>query len=542
MSTTIATDSDRAARATANRAANATAMKSVGLAIPVTTAIDRTWTTARDGSTTTRGTDGRWWAGCSVPLLAGRSLLESLEPGAAATTCLLHPEHAGIVRAARENLAPAAVLVVVHPDPAVIDHILHEHDFSADLRAHRTLFFHGDDWAGALGRHFDRHPGLATPSRFVRTKLTADGTVNGLIAVAQAVFTAVATERTAMLEQSRLARPAIQPGRVLVVGRSAFQLWRPSVDDLSADLPAAGLTPVRFDTDQVLNGSPVALATAAAGCDAVFAADVFRADARGVVDERTAWVTWVTRPVVPAFDTAGPRDRLLLADPAWSPVAEKSGWPSGRVGVLSHPVSAPPPPHPQKPRLGILADLLPIQPPEAVQTFSSHRLLWEAIEAELLENPLVVNNDIAGYLTDRAGRMNLDPAELDRGAFCDGLIVPAYQRGLATLLVRSGLPVALYGSGWIDDPALIDYAAGELRSAEDLPDAVARCRALVHAVPMAGAHPIDALGRAVVRPNPGEPFLRTAKRAMAEGPRPVQDPGRIGITLARAIGRGSRAE
>jgi hypothetical protein len=541
MSNTIATGSIQAACASTNRTRNANAMNSAGLSIPDATAVDGVWTTARDGSTTTRASDGRWWAGCSVPLLAGRSLLNSLESGSGVTTCLLHPDHAGIVRAARENQTPTTVLIVVHPDPAVIDHVLHEHDFSADIRAHRTSFFCGEQWADSLRQHFRRYPGLATPARFVRTKLTADETVDELIAEAQAVFTEVAVARAAQLDQLKSGRPQIASGRVLVVGRSAFQLWRPSFDELSADLPGVGLTAVHFDTDDALHGSPVALATSAAGCDAVFGADVFRADARGLVDERTAWVTWVTRPAIAVFDTAGRRDRLLLADSAWAAVAEKSGWPLDRTGLLAHPVSSPPP-RPEKPRLGILADLSPINPPEAVKTFSSHRMLWEAIEAELLENPLTVNNDMAGYLTDRAGRMNLDPGELDRGAFCDGLIVPAYQRGLAALLVRSGLPVALYGSGWIDDPALIDHVAGDLRSEEDLQDAVARCSALVHALPIAGAHPIDALGRPVVRANPNEPFLQTAKRAMTGVSKPAPGTRGIGAALALAIRGGSRAQ
>ena len=47
--------------------------------------------------------DGRWWADCSVPLLAGRSLLKPLtdEP---VSSCQLAPPHAGLVRAARERI------------------------------------------------------------------------------------------------------------------------------------------------------------------------------------------------------------------------------------------------------------------------------------------------------------------------------------------------------------------------------------------------------------------------------------------------------
>jgi hypothetical protein len=499
-----------------NWSANTAALAAAGLNFPADQPIDGDWVTARDGSLTSRSSDGRWWAGCSVPLLAGRSLLAALERGDPLTACLLHPEHAGIVLAARERVGPATVLIVVHSDPAVASHLLHAHDFSDPIRSRQTAFVFGENWQAALRSLFDRSPGLATPSRFVRTKLTADQTIDSMIAAAQTVFGQVTGNRTARLQSIRSAATPATPGRTLVIGGSAFQLWRPSVDELAADLGGAGLETIRFDTDDPLHGAPLALAIAADGCDAVVAADVFRDDARGMLAASAAWTTWVTRPVVAPFESAGPRDGVLLADKAWTPVARAAGWPAERIRYCGHRRATTPPP-PAEPLLGVLGHHRPVIPPESVTTFSSHRLLWDAIEAELLENPLAIGGDIGAYLDNRAGQINLDPAELDRPAFYDRLIAPAYQRGLVTLLTRAGLPVGLFGDGWSDDPALIKFARGDLRCRADLDAAVAQCSALVHTLPVAGAHMIDGLGRLVVRATASEPFVRAARKAMAAG-------------------------
>ncbi len=123
-----------------------------------------------------RDGDGRWAAGCSVPLLAGRALLRSLsvEPGG---HCLLAPAHAGLVVAARERLGPDPVLFVVQPDLDLLPADPGGDDFSADLAAGRLWFAAGDGWAAEFRRAFDAHPGLAVPARFVQTRLTPDAAV-----------------------------------------------------------------------------------------------------------------------------------------------------------------------------------------------------------------------------------------------------------------------------------------------------------------------------------------------------------------------------
>src|SRR5439155_18022135 len=107
-------------------------------------------------------------------------------------------------------------------------------------------------------------------------------------------------------------------------------------DDAAAVLAAeltpcaadAGTTIERFDSDDPASSSPLALATAAARCGSVVAANVSRADAANLVAPETPWITWVTRPIIPPFVVAGPRDGIVVADPEWQPLAIASGWPA----------------------------------------------------------------------------------------------------------------------------------------------------------------------------------------------------------------------
>ncbi len=89
--------------------------------------------------------------------------------------------------------------------------------------------------------------------------------------------------------------------------------------------------------DEPLHGSPLALLSAAVECDAVVTADVARADMTDLLPREQPWLTWVTRPRVPAFAAAGPKDALLVADAGLKGLAVDAGWPADRVQVARWP-------------------------------------------------------------------------------------------------------------------------------------------------------------------------------------------------------------
>jgi hypothetical protein len=519
---------------------------------------DLEWAFGRDGSLTGRTPDGRWWADCSVTLLAGRALLKTMDESPLGS-CLLAPAHAGLLLAARERVGSASVLMVLHPNVPAVRIILGCHDFSAEIRQHRLWFAVGSDWQRQLRQMFDNYPGLATPHRFIRTKLLPAEAADTLIAAGQSVFSEVLENRAKMIADLHGSK-TIASNQILLVVRSQFRLWDNGSDILQAELcdltnnpnaeKSGDFTIREFDTDDPLSTSPLALATAAYECGSVVAANICRADSNHLVPIEHSWITWLTRAMIPAFSTAGPADALILADNRWRSLARDAGWPDDRVHVCPWPMSMIRTAESNasghlsthgsavglanqiiaKPTLGLLCDTGTIQIPRSIGEFSSHAILWEMIEAELHTDPLVVD-DADHYLRNRAGQLNIDLETLDKPGFIEHLILPAYQQGLARLLIAAGLPIRLCGRGWELIPEFTNHAQGPLITRSDFQTAVDSSTAF------------DAAGKPVLHRWGREPslFIRDARRILgASHPRVMVDAGdcnRLGRMVIKLIGQ-----
>jgi hypothetical protein len=493
--------------------------------------VDLTWVYARDGSLTGMTPDGKWWADCSVPLLAGRSLLRSLEPSNL-MSCYLAPAHAGLVQSARERNGDEPAMLVVAPDPVVLRVILSSYDFSAQIASHHLWFVTAENWADQAKQLFENYPGLPTPGRFIRTKLTPDEIIDPMIAEAQHILSAVMNDRTRQIETIRTQSPKLKnTAKTLVIAGSRFRLW----DDAPAILldefsnGSTNLQIQRFDGDDPATSAPLALATAAADCDRIISANIARADAANLVADDTPWITWITRLPIPKFAHAGPNDRLIVADPIWQTTAEKSGWPSHRVTVCGWPYRPVPVSKNTEQSLVILADTQPIIIPPSIEDLSSHRVLWEMIEAELAGDPLSFGDDAIGFLDIRSRQLNIDVDTVDRRRFIDLLLLPAYQQGLARLLMQAGLTLQLHGRGWDELDEFRSIAHGPVLSRDQFLGVVSNASALVHIWPIRHAHQIDSLGKPVVyrTGRRKETFVRQATMALrneANAPPPTGNP------------------
>jgi hypothetical protein len=501
--------------------------------------LDQQWIFARDGSLTAKHTDGRWWADCSIPMLAGRAMLKTLEP-LQAGSCMLAPAHAGLVHAARERMGSSAVLFVAQSDPEIARMILSCHDFSDQIAKHRFWIFSGPDWANQLQSAFDRFPGLAIPTRFIRTTLTTDEAIAPLVAAAQEVFSAVLSDRTQQLASIQSQPPAVNdPRKILVICGSEFHLWDdgPTVlrDQLSA-LAADDLNLHCFDTDDALCGSPLALLQAARESGSVVSANLCRADCNHLIPTQLPWITWITQPAVPAFESAGPRDALVLADANWKPLARKAGWPENRVRICGWPDRM------NQSRsshwagsLSLICDTVPIEIPATVKDFSSHRLLWDLIAEELAADPLTVEK-VDEYLADRARQLNIEIDAIDRRSFINGLILPAYQQGLARLLIANELPIKLWGHGWPAIPEFSPSSQGPITISEELDHALNASTALIYCWPERCAHPMDATGKPILhRSGQDRHQLLRSARQIQNSTKPAPGPTTADRPLARVI-------
>jgi len=482
---------------------------------------------ARDGFLTARD-DGGWWTGCSVPLAAGRELLKTLELSGV-VGCYVNPTHAGQLRACFERIAPHQAVIAIVPDLLTLGVMLRCDNFSHELRAGRLFFAGGWDWVGELERIFQDYPGLPLPQQFIRTALLEDDQLQRFAADAQAVV-AVQTQRRSRriaLLRLRAGRRDKPSGRWVVVAGSQLRLGDLAAPALAAVLASTNVT--HLDPDDPRQASPLAVAEAAVGADAIVVADVFRADMPDVLSGRTAWITWVTRDRLMPPDTQATRDGLILADPRWTAAAEQAGWNKNRMQIGGWPSVAQHNPRGRQSGkvklLGLLADTFALEIPARIKQFSSHGLLWEMIAEELLANPLALGTDPHEYLQRRMAKLDVREEGLDRLAFLDRLIYPGYHQGLAELARRAGLPLALLGRGWDQMPQFAPHAAGPIRSMAALAIAVADCGALIHPSPQPTSHCVEALGIAVVQPAgmTGDRFVQSARRASAQA-RPPQRP------------------
>jgi hypothetical protein len=485
------------------------------------------WIFARDGSLTAFTGPGRWWTGCSLPHRAASAMLKSLQV-AGTVACLLDPPHAAHVRVTLDKLPRNQAVVALTPDLPQLALLLHCEDFADDAAAHRLYFAWGDEWAAEMARVFEENPGLPTPSTFVRLPIHDDAVIEKLVARAQDVFTAEGTRRT---ELSRARRGRAVPAAseslpFAAVAPSHFRLWEGAAAyALAAAMPEGTRL---LDPDDPAAASPLALAAIAEGCRAIVTADIGRGDAPSPLPDALPWVTWVTTPRIPAHNAAAPKDVLLLADESLRPLALAIGWPSARLGIAGWPAPSVVAPPPAAPDAAIIADTQPLDPPKAVDDYSSHRLLWEQIAAELGENPFAAIDNAEAYLAERQRRANIEDAAFDRRLFLAELIAPAVAQGLARVLLAARVPLRLYGTGWAELDAFAHAAAGAVASGAALADAVNAATLLIDPRPAGGLHAMHAAGRAVVRPartNRRGAFVDAVRRALAAPTTPAAPAG-----------------
>lgn len=473
---------------------------------------DVEWVFGRDGYLTAQSGE-TWWSGCSVPLRSARYMMRTLDINGS-IACMLHPDHAAQVRVVTDALQHPQGVIVLLPDLHALRVLLGCDDFSNELHAHRLWFACGEAWSAELRRMLDENPGLPTPTQFIRPVAADNTRHDDLVTPAQQIFAEINARRALELRNMLHASAGAPTAAWCIIAPSHFRVWEDAPRVLAKTLDGHEEQPiVRFDPDDPGSASSLALAKAAQACQAIVSANTGRADLPEVARLEIPWITWLTCPRIPSAAGRGPFDALLIADSSWSAPVIAAGWPAEKIAIASWPIEQEVPTSAAAGArsLAIIADLPPIEPPARVAEYSSQALLWEGIAQELEANPFALLHPDA-FLDERMRQCQIEAGGLDRSLFIQGLIIPAYQRGLAGVIRRRGIPLRCHGAGWESVLGLEDCAAGPVRSRDELMNVCSSAAALVHCWPADHFHPIQTMGRPLLRAHGRnrEAFLRDA--------------------------------
>ncbi len=456
---------------------------------------DLIWTTARDGSRTAR-VGGRWLAGCSVPKRSSELMLRKLQVKGN-VVCLLLPTHAQQIEVLLDRLDPLHAAIVIAEDQSQIELFNACSDFSKQI--HQRLFFATD--AQSLVDIFKNCPGLPIPQQFIRLPITPIEKTEPIIKWAQQAFAEVTKTQT-QIGQTAKENWSRQQSQPCVLARTRFSLWNDSGYVLSQimgcdciDLSYAKQTATGYITQIASKAS------------ALVTADFARADQKELLHPDQPWITWITQNRVPVYLATSPQDAILLADASLKLKALSKGWPAERIGIAEYPVI---PMESTGEGFALIADIPSLNPPEIVKDYSSWRLVWEAMQKDLIENPQRLAGDIDGYLEKARKYFSVPVTNFPDEIFIRDLIAPAYLIGIARWLVREGISISIYGKGFEDYADLQSSYRGTIASRDQLRQAIAQTCGMINPF-IDAVHPICAIGKPQV-----VTFGRTPQRILQD--------------------------
>jgi len=145
--------------------------------------------------------------------------------------------------------------------------------------------------------------------------------------------------------------------------------------------------------------------------------------------------------------------------------------------------------------LAIITNTLPLETPADLNDFSSHRVLWDTLRAEIMNNPFIVGADPQKYLMTRLKQAGFSADQFPVSRFITQLMYPAIAQSLATMLIKAQLPLKLYGMGWDSNRTFSPYSAGAIGDRSQFDAVLRQPIALVDVWPGIRSHPARAMGR-----------------------------------------------
>ena len=317
---------------------------------------------------------------------------------------LFFPDHAAQFRVALDRLRPEQAVIALVPDANDLPFLLACDHFDREIERHRLWFVAGEKWPQSLEGLFADHPGLCTPMQFIRLPIAESAIVDPLIESAQKIFATANGKRAQELGRFR---------ESYTRRSSARMPSRPIRDSACGMTPAQSCmrfsgTSMQCTLTLTIQHPPRHWRCSAVGdCGVLVTANTSRADLANVLSESLPWITWASGTRIPNFRAAGPKNALITAYPQ---LARSAGWPANRIVEATFPKPGPAGPD-AAPTLeaafAIIINTHPLDPPSDLAEYSSHRVLWELIAADLHDDPFALTDDIDAFLTRRMCKLDI---------------------------------------------------------------------------------------------------------------------------------------
>lgn len=448
------------------------------------------WVEGRDGTPTAQlapsATHCRWLGASSMPTLSVAAALGDT-PGTGSNVLLPRIGTGLEALYLAQRLAAHCGVFVFEPDPWRIKLVLHLHDYSLFLQTHRVVFLTGSALEPAMVEFLTENEGFDFPQRLILPWNLNPGQQDALRTDMRQAGHAVEKDRRRRLHALSTQSPSEQPRgrteamRVAVVTVDARPRSMSRAETVSTVLASLGCDVIGCIPRTPDRCSLLARATAIVQHrpDFVLLLNGTSGSLADALPPHVAVASWLWPDAILApGQTLGTTaaERLFVADtqllerisdqlaaktvpPVLLEVAPLEITRPGGEGH-SHPDDA------GSCQVAIFADLADLQAEAVGVTQATHRSLWESLCSLAQERFDEWSPNLGPELlraAERRTKVELQEDDL-RQQFLKWLVervVPTcIARGIARSLVRSGLAVGIWGTGWAEDSSVASAYRG----------------------------------------------------------------------------------
>lgn len=440
-----------------------------------------------------------WLGGTSVPRRAAECALSRVDVSVPAAV-LIAPIHPQVTRVLLDKLACDQMLLLILPEDESLAHHLTLVDFSEDLSRGRLRICAGLRWREQLGELLDSPIDLPIPTRFVRVGSTPSDVSDRIQSLAQPIIAHAAERLAGRLSSITMSerQPVVPAGNVLLLGSSRFVLW----NDASARLweTDARSMGTKVDLAHPIERSPSQLARRAEDADLVVSADFARAEHPGFLPATVPWICLAQTRVPRVTADERSRDLVFVMNPELLPAAVAAWGERRAIDVRTILEQANQESEPKRSSDGptvLLMDRFPDVVPEAIERFSTHRLLWDHLERAVAAGDRAMSLGVVDWLKREARRFNIDPDMLPLELLLSRRVIPLLARATAKRLVDDRAGFEIWGEGWQDDAELSHVWRGPIGDVQTFDRVVGTSGRLVDVWAGLKHHPVRTMNREI---------------------------------------------